>query len=121
LYQYFVIGASYPVMSTQNVSPKFGIANGTMCNTYGLIFSDDDTRNHAEALIANAGPNDIVTIPCPIYALLEFSEKTGRKWQPNLSLVPGAYVMAFDIYQHMQASLQAPCENRHSGFQHNKY
>jgi hypothetical protein len=97
LYQYFVIGASCPVMSTQNVSPKFGIANGTMCNTYGLMFSDDDTRNRAEDLIANAGPNDIVTIPCPIYALLEFSEKTGRKWPPNRSLVPGAYVMAFDI------------------------
>jgi hypothetical protein len=39
----------------------------------------------------------VIDIPCPALVLLEFPEKTGQKWPQGISVVPDAYVMAFDI------------------------
>lgn len=103
LHQYFVLGAKCPLVFTKNVNPACGVANGSTCSTYGLMYDNADDQEMVDSMIRkyyeddlNGVLTDVLTIPIPTSVLLEFPDEIGKQWPANTSCVEGKYVLAFD-------------------------
>jgi hypothetical protein len=99
LYHYCVIGGKATL--TMNISPQKGLANGSSCTIYVILYNDSNVQTNMNALISNAIKGSIVEIETPDYVLIEI-EKKNIVWLKEASMVANKYIYPLSINKYAQ-------------------